>query len=93
MCKPILWEESLISHKDLQGFWQKIGADFIHLDKVYLVMANYFLKYPFKLQIYSVNTTTVIGHLIELFSLEGIPTKSSKQCLAFQLQRIIAVHR
>ena len=57
-----------------QSPWLNIGTDFMEWDNQrYLLIVDYFSKYPFLFQISSTTVIAVIGHLTELFAHEGVP--------------------
>ena len=70
--------EPLTSHDVPYSPWQNIRVNFIDwVDEKYLILVDNFSKYPFMFQMHSTTILVLIGHLKELFSLEGTPEKSS----------------
>ena len=66
--------DPLINHEALKGPWQKMGAGFMDWDDIrYLLIIDYFSKYPFLFQILCTTANTVISHVKELFSFKGMP--------------------
>ena len=75
---PTLPAESLINHEAFQGLWQKISTDFLESDnRRYLLIIDYFTKYPFLFQMFSTTISAVISQLTEMFFYKGTPLKSS----------------
>ena len=69
---PTLSAEPLIKYVIPQGFWQKIGADFMYWHKKRL-----FLKTPFPFQMSSTTMTVAIDYLTEPFALKEMPLEAS----------------
>ena len=69
---PTVPAELLINHNFPQGTGQKISVQiFIKwANKKYLLIIDYFSKYPFPFQMSSTTMTAVITHLTELFAFE-----------------------
>ena len=67
--------ETLHPHKVPPGPWVKIGMDFFqdHHGKKYLIVADYFRKFPYVFSVASAHHFKTIYHLWELFTVEGIP--------------------
>ena len=54
--------------------WQKVGVDLFHLNGTnYIILVNYFSRYPEVQRITSTSSTTVINWLKSTFSRFGIP--------------------
>ena len=55
--------------------WVKMGVDFFqdYLGKKYLILADYFSKFPYVFPVASAHHFKTITHLRELFAAEGIP--------------------
>ena len=67
--------EMLKPHEVLPRPWVKIGVDFFqdHLGKKYLIVADYFSKFPYMFPVASTHHFKTITHLRELFAAEGVP--------------------
>ena len=68
--------ETLHPHEVPPGPWVKLGMDFFqdHQGKKYLIIADYFSKFPYIFPVASAHHFKTINHLRELFTAEGIPT-------------------
>ena len=66
---------TLQPHEVPPGPWVKIGVDFFqdHLRKKYLIVADYFSKFPYMFPVAYAHHFRTITHLRELFAAEGIP--------------------
>ena len=74
--------EPLINHEVPQGSWQKISGDFMEMNnKRYLLIKDYFSKYPFLFQISSTTMSAVISHLTDLLHLKEHPWKTDNRQL------------
>ena len=67
--------KTLKPHEVPPGPWVKIGVNFFqdHLGKKYLIVADYFSKFPYVFPVASAHHFKTITHLRELFAAEGIP--------------------
>ena len=66
--------EILYSHEVPRGPWIKLGIDlFEHNKRQYLLIVDYFSKFPFIRKLHSLSTGTVSNELKGLFSENGIP--------------------
>ena len=67
--------ETLQPHEVPPGPWVKIGVDFFqdHLGKKYLIVADYFSKFPYVFPVASTHHFKTISHLGALFAAEGMP--------------------
>ena len=65
--------KTLQPHKVPPRPWVKIGVDFFqdHLGKKYLIVADYFSKFPYVFPVASAHHFKTIIHLRELFAAEG----------------------
>ena len=62
------------SHDVPKGPWMKLGIDlFEHNKKYYILLVDYFSKFPIICRLHSLNTGTVINELKGIFSENGIP--------------------
>ena len=67
-------KEIMHSHDVPRGPWIKLGIDlFEHNKKQYILLVDYFSKFPVIRQLYSLNTGAVINELKRIFSETGIP--------------------
>ena len=68
--------ETLHPHEVPPGPWVKLGMDFFqdHHGRKYLIIADYFSKFPYVFSVASTHHFKTINHLRELFTAEGIPT-------------------
>ena len=68
--------ETLHPHEVPPGPWVKIGKDFFqdHHGKKYLIVPDYFSKFPYIFPVASAHHFKTTNHLQELFTTEGIPT-------------------
>ena len=62
-------------HEVPPGTWVKLGMDFFqdHHRKKYLIVADYFSKFPYIFPVASAHHFKTINHLHELFTAKGIP--------------------
>ena len=71
---PSQTKEILHSHEVPRGPWIKLGIDLFELNKrEYLLIVDYFSKFPFICKLCSLSTDTVISELKGLFRENGIP--------------------
>ena len=71
-----LWEsyKPQSSHEVPHGPGQKTASDFMDwVEKRYLIIVEYFSKYPILFQLHFISTPAVISQFTELFSPESIP--------------------
>ena len=61
------------SHEVPRGPWIKLGIDLFEHKRQYLLIVDYFSKFPFIRKLHILNTGTVISELKGLFSENGIP--------------------
>ena len=67
-------KEPMHSHDVPKGPWMKLGIDlFEHYKKHYILIVDYFSKFPIIRKLYSLSTSTVISELKGIFSENGIP--------------------
>jgi len=72
--KSRLPKEPLKQYTVPPGPWKRLGMDVFELrGKKYLLIADYFSKYPFVYPIHSSSFRTVFNILHELFASEGVP--------------------
>ena len=71
---PSQTKEIMQSHEVPIGPWIKLGTDlFEHNKRQYILIVEYFSKFPFIHKLHSLSTGTVINELKGLFSENGIP--------------------
>ena len=71
---PSQTKEIMQSHEVPRGPWIKLGIDlFEHNKRQYLLIVDYFSKFPFIHKLHGLSTGTVINELKGLFSENGIP--------------------
>ena len=71
---PSQTKEIMQPHEVPRGPWIKLGMDlFEHNKRQYLLIVDYFSKFPFIRKLHSLSTGTVINELKGLFSENGIP--------------------
>lgn len=67
-------KEPLISHDYKLLAWNKVGMDLFEINnKKYLIVVDYFSKYPEIVLLNSSNSSSVITHLKSIFARHGIP--------------------
>ena len=67
-------KEPLQAHDVPQQSWERIAMDHFHFNgKLYLLVCDYFSKFPFVFQTKSTSFATIEEHLQKLFSIEGTP--------------------
>ena len=61
------------SHKVLKAPWTKVDIDLFEYNKQqYLLVVDYYSKFPYTHRLHSPNTSTVINKLKEIFAENGI---------------------
>ena len=71
---PSQTKEIMHSHEVPRGPWIKLGIDlFEHNMRQYVLIVDYFSKFPFIHKLHNLSTGTVINELKGLFSENGIP--------------------
>ena len=67
--------ETLHPHEVPTGPWMKVGMDFFQDDsgQKFLIVADYFSKFPFVFPVASTHHRKTLTHLRDLFSTEGVP--------------------
>ena len=62
------------SHEVPKAPWTKVGIDLFEYNKQqYLLVVDYYSKFPYTCRLHSPNTSTVINKLKEIFTENGIP--------------------
>lgn len=68
------WKEPLKPHSVPNLPWEKVGIDLFQLnDKMYVIIIDYFSKYPEVISLQSTTSMSVINVLKQVFSRHGIP--------------------
>ena len=71
----MLPREPLITATLLSHPWEKVASDLFHLNNsTYLIVANYFSRYPEVIQLKSTTSGSVIKALKSIFSHHGVPS-------------------
>ena len=67
--------ETLHPHEVSLGPWVKVSMDFFQDDSSnkFLIIADYFSKFPYVYQVASTHHAKMLKHLRDLFSVEGMP--------------------
>ena len=66
-------KEPLQAHDVLQEPWEKIAMDYFYMNgRLYILICDYFSKFPFLFQVKTMSFANLKDHLMELFSVEGI---------------------
>ena len=67
-------KEPLQAHDVPQQPWERIAMDYFYSDgKLYILICDYFSKFPFLFQTRTTAWTSLKAHLTELFAIEGTP--------------------
>ena len=69
-------KEPLQAHKVPQEPWERIAMDYFYMNgRLYILICDYFSKFPFLFQVKTTSFANLKDHLEELFSVEGIPNE------------------
>ena len=69
-------EEPLQTHDVPQEPWERIAMDYFYMNgRLYILICDYFSKFPFLFQVKTTSFVNLKDHLEELFSVEGIPNE------------------
>ena len=72
--RPSNVKEPMKPHEILSRQWQKVWADLFEMKgRDYLVVADYFSKFPEVVQVLSKTTGSIIKHMKAIYSRHGIP--------------------
>ena len=64
----------LQAHNVPQEPWERIAMDYFYMNgRLYILICDYFSKFPFLFQVKTMSFANLKDHLMELFSVEGIP--------------------
>ena len=67
-------KEPLQAHEVPQEFWERIAMDYFYMNgRLYILICDYFSKFPFIFHVKTTSFANLKDHLEELFSVEGIP--------------------
>ena len=67
-------KEPLQAHEVPQEPWERIAMDYFYMNgRLYILICDYFSKFPFLFQVKTTSFANLKDHLEELFSVEGIP--------------------
>ena len=67
-------KEPLQAHDVPQEPWERIAMDYFYMNgRLYILICDYFSKFPFLFQVKTTSFANLKNHLEELFSVEGIP--------------------
>ena len=67
-------KEPLQAHDVLQEPWKRIAMDYFYMNgRLYILICDYFSKFPFLFQVKTTSFANLKDHLVELFSVEGTP--------------------
>ena len=67
-------KEPLQAHDVPQEPWERIAMDYFYMNgRLYILICDYFSKFPFSFQVKIMSFANLKDHLVELFSVEGTP--------------------
>ena len=67
-------KEPLQAYDVPQEPWERIAMDYFYMNgRLYILICDYFSKFPFLFQVKTTSFANLKDHLMELFSVEGIP--------------------
>ena len=67
-------KEPLQAHDVPQEPWERIAMDYFYMNgRLYILICDYFSKFPFLFQVKTMSFANLKDQLVELFSVEGIP--------------------
>ena len=74
ICRSQPPKEPLQAHEVPQEPWERIAMDYFYMNgRLYILICDYFSKFPFLFQVKTTSFANLKDHLEELFSVEGIP--------------------
>ena len=74
ICRSQPPKEPLQAHEVPQEPWERITMDYFYMNgRLYILICDYFSKFPFLFQVKTMSFANLKDHLEELFSVEGIP--------------------
>ena len=69
-------KEPLQAHDVPQEPWERIAMDYFYMNgRLYVLICDYFSKFPFMFQTKTTSFANLKDHLVELFSVEGTPNE------------------
>ena len=69
-------KEPFQAHDVPQEPWERIAMDYFYMNgRLYILICDYFSKFPFLFQVKTTSFANLKDHLEELFSVEGIPNE------------------
>ena len=85
--------EPLVPHEVPQRPWAKLGTDiFEFAGKPYLVVVDYFSKYPEVCRLENITASCVISHLKSMFARHGIPDELIADKMPLEVLRCDNLH-
>ena len=77
ICQSLPNREPLQAHNVPQQPWERIAMDYFYMNgRLYILICDYFSKFPFLFQTKTMSFANLKDHLQELFSVEGTPMRS-----------------
>ena len=74
ICQSQPPKEPLQAQEVPQEPWERIAMDYFYMNgRLYILICDYFSKFPFLFQVKTMSFANLKDHLEELFSVEGIP--------------------
>ena len=74
ICRSQPPKEPLQAHEVPQEPWERIAMDYFYMNgRLYILICDYFSKFPFLFQVKTTSFANLKDHLEELLSVEGIP--------------------
>ena len=74
ICRSQPPKEPLQAHEVPQEPWERITMDYFYMNgRLYILICDYFSKFPFLFQVKITSFANLKDHLEQLFSVEGIP--------------------
>ena len=74
ICRSQPPKEPLQAHEVPQEPWERIAMDYFYMNgRLYILICDYFSKFPFLFQVKTMSFANLKDHLEELLSVEGIP--------------------
>ena len=80
-------KETLMPHQVPEFPWQKVGSDIMHYKgKDYLIVVDFYSKYPELVQLESKTATTIITKMKSIFARHGIPEQLMSDNMPYSSQ-------
>ena len=87
ICRSQPPKKPLQAHDVPQEPWERIAMDYFYMNgKLYILICDYFSKFPFLFQVKTMSFANLRDHLMELFSVEGatmVPPSMVKNSVPF----------